>query len=1092
MSNPQTSQPEHPEGKQLFWGFFFRNFRVTIVILFAILVGGIFALTYMPLESDPEVQVPIAIVTTAYPGATATDVEKLVTDRLEAGLKSLTDLEEITSSSKANVSSVTVEFDPESDLTEAIRTLRDEVTIIKNDLPADANDPIVTEINAGDYPILTISLLSNLPMRELKIFGEELQDELESLPGVSEVILSGIPPEEFQVLIKRQDLAGLELNLNHIISTLAANNLDSSVGLLLTNNFYYQVSLKGQLQTVEDLKNLSIANRDGQNILLGEIAEIRKTFAEKLSNARVYLAESQNYREALTLQIKKKTGANIDNLVRAAKKRTTEFQAAKLPEAVEVLFTNDWSEYIREDVATLGRSALVTAGIIFVLLFLALGFWEAFLVGLGIPFIFLTAFIGLALLGETLNSIVLFALILSLGLIVDTSIVIMEGLHANLKKGLTVKAAALAAIKTYHAPLISGTLTTISAFVPMLLMSGLMGEFVKHVPITIIFTLGASLFVALLLLPAVAAHLLTPQVHQTALFWRIILAPLTLLRILCQKIFAFPHQIFQRIIAYLRQIYQRRLKKILHSRAQKITLTLATLLAFMVVLSFPLPGVGVLKVGMFPPIDFDYFNVTIELPVGSPLSETQRVTAKVEKILEETQELQNFVTILGGGALGITGHGQHNSGGRTKTNEAALTVTLTKMDQREIKSYEIAETMRAKLNHLTEAKIEVEELKAGPPSGAPIEIRIIGQEFKILEKSAQKIATVLAEIPGTRDVAIDLEYDTGEFHFQPKKERLGYYGLTVSEVAGFLRTAVFGDDSVKVLDNGEETPIRVALDFRDPACTNKVTNQLQELRDEVTICPNTPTKITELLEILIPTARGQVLLSELVDFDLQPVMATIRHHDTENVVYVRAYNEYQVTPNTIIQALTAKIPALNLPAEIKLSFGGETEETTESYQSLFHALIVGVLLITLILVFQFNSFRQPVIILLTLPLALIGVFGGLALLGRNFSFPGFIGIVALAGIVVNDAIVLIDRINFNWRTNGLRKEAAILLAADERFQPIILTTITTAAGVLPLAFTNELWGDLAWTLALGIVFASFLMLFIVPIFYLDLEKKERE
>lgn len=1041
----------------------------------------------MPLESNPEVKVPVALVTTTYPGASATDIEKLITDRLENKLKSLENLQEITSSSRENVSTLVVKFEANADLTESLRSLRDEVDVLKNDLPGEANDPVVTEVSLSDQPLLTISLLANLPPQEMKNFGEALQDKLEGVPGIAEVTLFGLSEKEIQVFIKRASLEGLQLSLGQILQAIKNNNLDTPIGSLLTNNFYYQISFKSQLEQIQELQQLPIANRHGQNILLGEIAEVREAFVEKTSASRVYRRSTQNSRESITLQIKKKTGANLNQVVRAAKAATQAFQTAVLPDAVEIFFSNDWSKYIQQDVLNLARSGLTTCLIIFSLLFFALGFREALLVSLSVPFIFLTALFGLHLLGETLNSIVLFALILSLGLIVDTSIVIMEGLHTNLKKGLPVKTAARQALRTYRAPLISGTLTTVSAFVPMLMMSGEMGQFVKHIPITINFALGASLLIALLLLPAVTTHLLTPSQTQKSRWQRILSAPFRFCSFLLQKIFALPHRLFQQGLKACRRAYQSRLKRLLHSRLQRLVLTSVVLLAFGVTFSFPFNGV--LKNEMFPAVDFDYFNVQIKLPVGSPLKETDRVTAKVEKILETTPELQNFVTILGGSALGITGHAQQGNS-QTQTNEAALTINLTETQERKLKSYEIAATVRARLKDFTEAEIKVVELEAGPPSGAPVEIRISGEDLKELEVAAQKIAQALTEVPGTRDITTDLEYGTGKFEFRLKREQLGRYGISAQEVAGFLHTAVFGNDSIKIIRDGEETPIRVALDFRSRECQNEPLTHLKEQRDSLTLCSNTPQEINQLLSLLIPTPAGQVLLSELVEFELKPIITTIRHRDTENVVYVRAYAKAQVLASTIIQALTAKLPALQIPAGIKLDFGGETEETTESYQSLAQSLIVGIFLILLILVWQFNSFRQPLIILFTLPLALIGVFSGLALLGRNFSFPGFIGIAALAGIVVNDAIVLIDRINFNWRKRGPSQEAAILMAAEERFQPIILTTITTALGVLPLAFIDELWGDLAWTIAFGIIFASFLTLFIIPIFYLALEKEQ--
>ena len=297
-----------------------------------------------------------------------------------------------------------------------------------------------------------------------------------------------------------------------------------------------------------------------------------------------------------------------------------------------------------------------------------------------------------------------------------------------------------------------------------------------------------------------------------------------------------------------------------------------------------------------------------------------------------------------------------------------------------------------------------------------------------------------------------------------------------------LRTAIYGNNSIKIVRAGAETPITVSLDFRTEDCKNNDQIQLIEIRDRKTICRNNPQDIAQIKNLQIATPKGLVPVSELAEINLKPTLTTIRHNDTDRVVTVSGYTEGDILPVEITKAFEEKIKNTNLPDGVTLQIGGEQEDTTESFQSLGRAMILGIFMIIVILVLQFNSYKQPLIILMTLPLSLIGVFIGLTLLGRNFSFPGFIGIVALAGVVVNDAIVLIDRINQNIR-NGMPKAEAVVLSGGERLQPIILTTITTAAGVLPLAFSNEMWGDLAWTIAIGITCATILTLVMVPIFY---------
>lgn len=1062
-----NSRDQHhiAEVQKSFLGFFINNWRVTLLFLIILFFGGLMALSAMPLESDPEVKIPMAVVTTVYPGASPADVEKLVTDRLEEKLKNLDDLKLLTSSSSEGVSSITVEFEASADLTESIRNLRDEVDNAKPDLPEDATAPVVTEINASDQPIITVSLLSNLPMDEMKRYGEDLQDLLEGIPGVSEVILSGLENEEVQILVDIQKLEGYGLSLTEIAGAIQSNHIDFPIGSILTQGYYYQVSLKGQFEGVEELLNLPISNLGSQSIYLRDIATVREVFGIKKTDSYVYRVAEDNYRQAITLQAKKKTGANIIDMTTRIKADLEKYQAEVLPPSVETLITNDWSEYIRDDIKTLGQSGLQTVVLIFLILFVALGRKEAVITGLSIPLIFLTSFIFLNYLGETFNFLVLFSLILSLGLVVDTSIVIMEGVHEGVKeKGLSGRDAALRAISIYKWPLLSGTLTTVAVFLPMTMMTGIMGEYIKHIPLTVTITLLASWFVAVFLLSAIAARVFRDY-HK--------------------NLKKDKKPFLSRWMDPLRESYLKVSRSILHSKKKRRGLMAAVLIAF--VLALATLFFGVIKVQMFPSMDMDFMMVNLQLPTGATLEDTTKVTARAEGFIKELPEVENFVTIIGGAGANYS----LGTGGLAGTNKAQITVNLTDMNERGIKSYTLAKMLREKIKVITEAEVEVEELGAGPPSGAPVEIRIKGTEVTKLERAADYLLRELEKIPGTRDVQSDAEIGTGEFHFTLRRDRLSYYGVSAVQVAGELRSAVFGNDSVKILRDGEETPILLALDFRSEACLADSRTQLLEKRDRVTLCQNTPQNISQIENLLINTPKGQIPVSELAEISLHPAITVIRHRDTDTVVYVRAKVEEGYLPSIIVGELQNKLAAS--PSEIlkglDLDYGGETEDIDESFQSLFNAMIIGIFLIAIILVLQFNSFRQPFIILFTLPLAFIGVIIGWLIFGRHFSFLGFIGIVALAGIVVNDAIVLIDRINYHIKT-GCPKLEAIIQSGGERLQPVILTTLTTALGVLPLIFVNEMWVDLALTIACGISFATFLTLFVVPILYNALESDQ--
>ncbi|MBN2096324.1 efflux RND transporter permease subunit [Candidatus Peregrinibacteria bacterium] len=1045
------------------WSFFIKRWRLTLIALVAITMAGLIGLTSMPLESDPEVKIPIGMVTTIFPGASPSDVEKLVTDKLETELKTLDDLKMITSSSSEGVSSITVEFEAEADLTESIRNLRDKADEARTDLPDEAEDPMVTEIRTNDYPVITFSLLGNLTPHEFKQFGDDLKEELEGIHGVSKATLSGIEEKEMQVLIDIKALEGFKLSLSQVVQAIQSNHVDFPIGNILTQDFYYQLSLKGQLETEEELLNLPIANVSGRNIYLKDIADVRDVFGSRTTITKVYQAETERFTSSVTLQVFKKTGASIIDITNVAKQTVEQYRKDHLPPSMDVLVSGDNSAFIREDLRTLGFSGLQVITVIFILLLIALGLKEALLAALSIPFIFFISFIVLFLTGETFNFLVLFALILSIGLIVDNAIIMMEGVHENLKeRKLPANESAYLAIATYKTPLISSTLTTVSAFVPMALMPGIMGQYMAHIPRTVTVTLFASLFVATLLLPSMAAHLFRKFKSED------VKAPL-----------------LSRFMDPLQDWYEKYILSVLSSKRKRRTWVIGMVIASLIAVSFPV--IGIMKIQMFPKWDGDYFTVEIEGALGSRLEDTMAVTEKLDPYLLELPEVDNYVTIVGGGALAVTKEGPAMGlGGATGFNRASVTVNLIEKKYRHYKAYEISEMFREKIRHITEADIVVSDLQTGPPTGADVETRIMGDDLAALERYASLVEKELAQIDGTRDVDTDISHGTGEFHFTVNREQLEFYGLSVFQLASELRTAVFGSNSIKIVKSGDEIPIIVRLDFRDDACREDAYTQLLEKRDDLTLCNLNAKNIDQIKRLLITTPKGQIPLSELVEINLKPTVTTIRHRDAEKVVNVKAFTREGYLAEDIRKTLAVRLQDLPVPEGVHFEFGGEFEEMTESFNSLFSAMYIGLILIAFILVLQFNSFRQPFIILFTLPLALIGVFFGLAAVGRNFSFPGFIGVVALMGVVVNDAIVLIDRINNNIRS-GMKKLDAIVRSGKERLQPIFLTTITTATGVLPLVWAGTFWVDLALAIFFGIIFATLLTLVMVPIFYNALE-----
>lgn len=1037
--------------------FFVRNGHLTIITLLACVVGGAYALGQMPIESSPEVKIPIGVVSTPYPGASPGDVEKLITDEIEDVVKNIDNIKQITSNSTEGLSSITVEFQADADLEESIRSLRDEVDAVRPKLPAQAEDPIVIEIRADDRSIITFTIIGTQPPEVFKQHADALEKILDGIRGVNDVQVSGIPSREMQVLLDRRALEGFGLAVNDVARVISSNHIDFPVGNILTDNFYYQASLKAQFVSAEELEALAITSRNGRPVYLRDIAEVRYAFREASTETALYQAKDASYQQAVSLGVFKKTGEDLVRMTSAAKVAVTEY-TKQLPPGMDIIITDDESDRIEQDISQLLQSAWQTILIIAITLYLALGTREALAAASSIPILYLIAAIGLWMVGETFNFLTFFALILSLGVVIDTSIVIIEGVHENMKKHmLTPEDSALASVASFKAPLISGTLTTLAAFLPLGLMTGIMGEYVKHIPITVNITLIASLFTALMLMPPIAVWILTrtKEAEKPAR-----LAPL-----------------FERLEMW----YSRNISRILHSKRERRTWLVATVAAFF--LSGALFATGIVKFNLFASQDINLFFVNVIAPEGTALSRTKEISRQVEAILEETPQLVRFVTVYGGGAAS-DGFG---GGAASASNKASITVTLTDPADRTEKSYDIVADLRKKLRVVTEAEVLVEEISGGPPSGADIQVRIIGDDVRTVQEFAAVVFKTLQNVPGTSDVTDDLELSPGQYHITPRRDRLEFFGMTAQDIGILMRSSVFGDTATEIRRAGETEDIAIKMDFRDQLCMQDSLTQLLESRDTVTICRSNPEDIGALLSILVPTPSGvQVPLSELVDVSLQSAVTTIRHFNAERTVNVKANVEEGYVLADVLRAFNSAMESIEKPASIRLDFGGENEDTAESMASLARASVVALLLIFVILVYQFKSFRQVFIVLTTMPLAVMGVLYGLALIRVPLSFPGMIGMVALLGIVVNDAIVLIDKINQNRKFTDNVPEA-VVTGCVQRLQPVIMTTLTTALGVIPLIFTGETFRDLAIVISIGITIATIFTLVIIPALYVLLE-----
>ncbi len=1088
------------------WSFFTKRSRFAIILILAILFLGITAIVDIPKESAPEVDVPIAIVSTVLPGASPEDVEKLITNVLEEPLKnSLSDVRNITSNSSEGVSSITIEFEASADIKKSISDVRDQIDISKNELPTEALDPRIIEIEFGSEPVVTATLSATIPQELLYQLGEDAADELEKVRGVSSVSVGGVEKREVAVVIDRNALAQLSLTITDVTRAISAANVALPVGNIQLGDAEFPVRLAGDITDTQEVADIPILSVGGTPVYVRDIARIIDGRQEPTTYSRTSINGAPSI-ESVSFDVFKSSSAKITTVSKDVQAKLAELQEeGGLLEGMQVHVVFDNGELLQDDLTTLTRSGLQTVLLVTIVLLLAVGWREALIAAISIPLSFLTAFIGLESSGNTLNFVSLFALILSIGIIVDSTIVIVEGINRRLhkleshegesnKEREKIKSrAALDVIREFHVPLTAGTMTTIAVFAPLLMVSGITGEFIKSIPFTIIFVLLSSLLVALGFVPMFATKLLrrnkpTTQesLHEEViverssigkaissfgnfilmLMWVGPLFPTTRTRIkhnVHEQLGARISRTRDGVVHRIEEWYRMRLTRFLASRESQNTIIVTLFALFAVSLSLPITGA--VNVIFFEDTDSDWIFIEAELPTGSILERTDLEIRKAEEILYTIPEATSFVTTVGRtSAFG-------NITGGSSANARFANIFITLDEDRERESTEIIDDIRGKLSAIHTSQMRVDQLSDGPPSLAPVTITLSGESLTDLEEAATIVERVLEEISGTTDITSSTKNNTNEFVFSINRAEAIAQGVSIGTIATTLRAALYGEEATEIKQLGDDIDVitRLALDTQDGAdafATNETT-------------------IDTLAQIEVATQSGATPLSSFVTVAVQPSRSAILHDDGKRIATVSSRLTENGNAVKISTEFKEKIENYVLPESVSVSVGGESEEIDQSFKDMFVALIIGMVSMFAILVLQFNSFRYALYVLAIVPLSLIGVFGGLMITGSPLSFPSIMGFIALSGIVVNNSIILVDTINTQRRKYGSTKSVneIIVDATTSRLRPVLLTALTTVIGVIPLLFAAAIWVPLAYALMFGLAFATIITLLLVPSIY---------
>ena len=1063
--------------------------RTSVVVLaIIIIIFGFMSYNSLPREAAPDITIPYIFIITNYPGVAPEDIEQSITIPIEKKLKGLEAVKQIKSSSTEGMSSIIIEFVAGTDIDEVLSKTKDKVDLAKPELPADLEeDPEVVEINISELPIVVLSLSGAVGLVTLKEIAEDLQDDIESIPGVLEAEVTGGLEREIRVEPDPDKLAYYGLSILRLQSIIAKENQNVSGGAIRMGDGRFQLRVPGEFQSPDEIYGLIVGLHRGQPVYLKDVARVLDGFKDEEGRSRL------NGQEAINIAVKKRAGENviriskqIDGLIK--EQRTT------WPAGIRVNKLMDHAKDIRIMVADLENNIITGLILVIVVLFFVMGVRNAVLVSLAIPFSMLLSFMVLSALGITLNMVVLFSLTLSLGMLVDNAIVIVENIFRYMEQGVPRIQAAMRATSEVAQPVTASTLTTVAAFFPLVFWPGIMGEFMSYLPKAVIVTLSSSLFVAMVINPALAAIFLRlPAGHRFARakvsaeeMERAGEAPIT-------------------VRGPLLKAYQRLLNGALNNRLAVLTMAFLGVVAMAMIWLYE---IGLEKpIEFFPNIDPHSIYVNLDMPEGADLEYSDRLARQVEIALctgpgqplahpdgnpaqcyHNNRQRKIHTLRQGQKVAGLTDMANVKhiysrtvavTGGSSAfevNSPNHIGIQFYDIEDRVEPSTQTVEEIRKRVEHIPGARIAVAAQEEGPPTGAPINIEIVGDNFDVLGQIAQQIRDVLEKIPFVQDVRDDYVAGSPTVRVRVDRQKAAMLGLS-TDIIGFALKVAFNGIKVSTFREGDE-------DY-------DITVQL----------PESDRRVTDILrELLIPTAEGLVPLSTVTRFEVTGGLGQVNHINHERVVTVRANVDEEKVPGPVVRAQAEKILAdSSLPPGYKIRFTGEFEFQQEAQAFLSKAFAAGVFLIILILVTQFNSIAQPGIIMTSVILSLGGVFFGLSVMKLPFGIiMTGVGVISLAGVVVNNAIVLIDYTN-RLHQRGMHFREAIIAAGCTRLRPVLLTAVTTILGLLPMVTgiaynfhemeiawvseSSQWWRSMASAVIFGLALATILTLVVVPTLY---------
>lgn len=1010
----------------------------TLMLFAAILIIGFVSYQRLPIDLFPEIEPPVISVLVQYPGASAQDVELNVTKKVESGLGSVSELKTIRSTSIDGISVTTLEFEFGTNLDEASNNIRDALEFVKRQLPDDTENPFIFKFSTNFFPIVFLGVTADESYEGLnKLVQDNIVDPLKRVPGVGTVQAFGGPIRQINVSVDPNKLEAYNITTTQIAQILGAENLNLPSGNIKMGKIDYNLRVPGEFTNVKEIEKVVVSQKDGRIVYLKDVASVTDSLKERTIETRL------NGKRGLQVIVQKQSGANTVEVAQAVFARLEELKK-NLPSDVNVNVIVDGSEFIVFSIANLAEAVILGGIFVALVLLIFLRRWRAtFIVLLTLPFSLIGAFIYLYFTGNTINIISLSSLSIAIGMVVDDAIVILENISTHIERGSRPREAAIFGSTEVGLAVMAATFTIVAVFFPLVFITGISGILFNQLGFLVTVTILVSLLAALTLIPMLASRMLKSRKEEKPIK---------------NKLLKSIDSSITKALDSIDSFYQKVLNWALGNKVKVIVGAILIFIASIALLT---------QIGteFIPRSDSASISLSVELGPGIKLEETGKYVQKIESIINE--EFPEVIFLSTRAGVNDEGFSSILFGQSEGSNIFTAQMRLLRKTQRERSIFEISDSLRKRLEPIPGVKsfvINTAGMGAILTGGStsPIEVNIIGNNLLTTEKVAQELKTFMAELPGTRDVKIGRGEFRPELQVILNREKMALNGLNTAIVANTLRNNVYGLIATKYREEGDEYDIfiRFPADYR------------------------TSQKLIE--DVPVKTISGNIIkvkdVGSVVEMYSPP---DIQREDQERVVRVTAFNEGRALGD-IAADIQNYVAGMNMPQGVTIEYGGQIEQQSEAFTDLLLLLVLSIILVFMVMAAQFESLLDPFVIMFSVPFAFTGVVLGLFVFGQTFNVISFLGAILLVGIVVKNAIVLVDYINIT-RARGIELKEAIIYSGRNRLRPVLMTTLTTLLGTFPLVISSgegsEVWKPLGVATVGGLTVSTIITLVLVPVIY---------